>query len=129
MWIIWIIIKILGFLFCISCAPLAFLLNALALSKKKLGVYIKQIDKTGTIKRVSDAKLFFDMFIALYIFDSFPDIKNNEKYNKFKIVVELKNKIDVLTPIVKFVALICGISTILLIVLLNIFGEPPFLSK
>ena len=72
---------------------------------------------------------FFDMFIAVNLFASFPDIKNNKKYNKFKIIVELKDKIDVLTTVVKFVAPICGISAILLVVLLNIFGEPPFLSK
>jgi len=118
-----IIIKILGFVFFISGFILVFLLINLAIRKKRLGIYINQINKTGTIERIYDSVLLFDIFITLHIFDKFPNVRNDKNYSKFKIILDLKDKIDLLTMLVKFIAPIFGITVILLIVLLNVFGE------
>lgn len=118
--IIWPIVKIvLGVVFLLCCLILPFLLISLGISKKKLTSYIGQIKKTGTVKQIKDIDAGFDMFIALHIFDTIPEVKSNSTYNKFQIVLDLEDKIKYLTKIVKPIAIIFGSTIILLLVLLN----------
>lgn len=117
---IWPIIKImLGVVFLLCCLTLPFLLIALGISKKKLGAYINQINKKGTVEHIKDIDASFDLFLALHIFDTLPQVKNNPSYNKFKIALELEDRITVLTKFVKPIAIVFGTTVILLIVLLN----------
>lgn len=117
---IWPILKIiLGIIFLLCCLILPFLLIALGLNKKKLGSYINQINKTGSIEHIKDIDAGFDLFLAAHIFDTLPQLKNNPCYKGFKGVIELENKIIVLTKFVKPILVVFGITVIFLITLLN----------
>ena len=72
----WPILKvILGVVFLICCLTLPFLLIKLGISKKKLSSYINQINKTGTIVHIKDVDVYFDLFLAVHIFDTLPQVK------------------------------------------------------
>lgn len=117
---IWPILKImLGVVFLLCCLTLPFLLITLGISKKKLGTYINQINKTGTMEHIKDIDAGFDLFLAAHIFDTLPQVKNNPSYNKFKIALELEDRIAALTKFVKPIAIVFGTTVIILIVLLN----------
>lgn len=81
-------------------------------------MYINQINKTGTMEHIKDIDVGFDLFLAAHIFDTLPQVTNNPSYNKFKIILELENKIVTLTKFVKSIAIIFGTTFILLIALL-----------
>jgi hypothetical protein len=114
---------ILGVVFILCCLTLPILLIALAISKKKLGVYINQINKMGTIEHIKDIDAGFDLSLAAHIFEALPQVKNNPSYNKFKITLELEDRIAVLSKLVKPIAIIFGTTVILLIVLLNLLDN------
>lgn len=120
----WPVFKItLGVIFMICCFILLFLLITLAVSKKKLGIYIAQIEKTGTIKNIKDIDVSFDLFLVVHIFDELPSIKNNHTYSKFKEVIELEDRIIILTKFIKPIAIVFFTTVVLLIILLNWLEE------
>ena len=113
---------ILGVIFLICCFTLPFLLFFLGLSKKKLDIYFQQVKKTGHItKKVDNLITAFDLLLITHVFDPIPE-KNKypDFYNQIQIQCLAKN-ISVLTKIVKSLAIIFGLITVVLITLLNIY--------
>jgi len=120
---IWPILKIiLGIVFMIGCLTLPFLLIALAISKKKLGAYLNQINKTGTVEHIKNIDVAFDLLLPFHIFDTLPQVKNNPSYNKFNVVLDLEDTIIILTKFASIISLIFGTTVIILITLLNWIG-------
>ncbi len=117
---IWPIIKIiLGTVFLLCCLTLPFLLIALGINKKKLDAYINQINTKGAIEEIKNINAGFDLFLAVNIFKTLPEVKNNPTYNKFKLALDLEERIIILGKFVKPIAIVFGITVINLIVLAN----------
>lgn len=117
---IWPIIKIiLGTVFLLCCLTLPFLLIALGINKKKLDAYINQINTKGAIEEIKNINAGFDLFLAINIFKTLPEVKNNPTYNKFKLALDLEERIIILGKFVKPIAIVFGITVINLIVLAN----------
>jgi hypothetical protein len=98
---------------------LPFLLILLAICKKKLLMHIDQINKIGHIQNANELKLFYDIFLIIYIFYSLPEIKNNSNYNRFKTILKLEHRAILLTKITKPIAVVLVITTALLVILDN----------
>lgn len=111
-----------GTLFLICCLLLPFLLISLGLSKKKLKLYIQQLESTGEItKKLNNIKVAFDPLLALYLFDPIPKQENYPDFFKEKEIKDLIQKIMILTTITKPIVIAISLLTIFLIVFLNIY--------
>jgi len=113
---------ILGITFLVCCLSLPFLLFFLGLAKKKLGLYIQQIKKSGKIiKNLGGMTVAFDLFLIAHVFDSIPDKNKHPEYYANKQTKDLIEHIITLTKITKPIAIVTALITVSLIVLLNIY--------
>lgn len=119
----WPILKIiLGVAFLLCCLVLPFLLFFLGVSKKKLGLYIQQIKKSGKItKDLGSMTVAFDLFLIAHVFDSIPDKNKYPEYYANKQTKALIEHITTLSKITKPIAITTALVTATLIVLLNIY--------
>lgn len=114
--------NVLGIIFLISVLFLVPSLLILAINKKLFDTNVRHIEKFGDIIKNNSfsPNVMFDLFLMVNLFYKLPTEIQRPDIYKYQKMKEIKKTIEWYSKLVKLVAWIFGITTVTLVIYLNI---------